>query len=386
MSEKIKIIRIVTRLNIGGISRHIFLLDSGLDPSLFDSVIVTGALSEGEASMFYLSNQSKTRIVYIPSLSRKINLKRDLISLWELYKIIRIHKPNIIETHASKAGVVGRISGFLAGVPNIIHVNHGNVFDGYFSSFKSFIFVGIERVLGYLTTRIIILSNCQYEDLCYRYKIAPPHKFEIINIGIDQSEFLNVKKDQRSLRGEFSTIEDNLFVGIIGRLSPVKNHRLFFESARIVLAKYVKVKFIVVGDGELGKELESFVIKLGIADHVIFLGWQEDLATIYAGLDIVALTSLNEGSPLTLIEAMASSTAVVATAVGGVRDTIIDGETGVLVPPSNAKAFSEAILGLLKNSEQRKRLGQNGQQYAKKFFSKKRMLTNYSRFYQKLVC
>jgi glycosyltransferase involved in cell wall biosynthesis len=250
------------------------------------------------------------------------------------------------------------------------------VFRGYFSRIKVALFIFIERLLAHFTDKIIAVSESVKSELA-GLGISREDKIAVVNLGFELKKFLDIPPRQ----------SDTLNIGIIGRLVPIKNHRLFLDAASIIIKDNpsLKVKFKVIGDGELKKDLLRYAERLGIGRYIDFLGWQRDLAKVYADLDIVALTSLNEGTPVSLIEAMASGRAVVATEVGGVRDLIGDRERGIIVKPQDPKAFSEGLLLLLRDAQLRVRLGLSARSFVSSRFTKEMLIENIEKLYKDLI-
>lgn len=399
--KKIKVLRIIARLNIGGPAIHTVLLTEGLDKSKFESLLVCGVVSSGEGNMVYYANQKGVRPFYIPQLRRELNPLNDLIAFIKILWIIKREKPDIIHTHTAKAGALGRLAGIAynfgiqfstrhnqtrkntricqalsRGNIKLFHTFHGHIFDGYFNKFFTNIFIIIEKGMACFTDKIVTVSEEIKRELM-SLGIAKADKIIVIPLGFELEKFLKiVPRDQNEI----------INIGIIGRLSPVKNHRLFLKVAqklRLILvneAKPFKVRFIIVGDGELRQELEEFSRKLNIADCLEFTGWKKDLVEVYSELDIVCLTSFNEGTPASLIEAMAAGKAVVATDVGGVRD-LLGQERGIAVESKNVEAFSIALLSLLVNVNLRERLGINAREFVREKFTKQRLLRDIEALY-----
>ena len=366
-----KILRIIARLNIGGPAIHTILLSHELDRIGYKTILVKGSEGQTEGNMIYLAESKGIKPVVIPELGREIGFKNDLIAFYKLYKLIRQEKPDIVHTHTAKAGTLGRIAAWLAGVPIILHTFHGHVLTGYFGKLKSWVFVYIEKILARISTRIITLSNELKKELI-EMGIGREEKFEVIPLGLELKPFFDSEKYRRMFKkemGEFKKelglSEDTLLIGIIGRLVPIKGHKYFLDAARNIISNFKfqisNLKFIIVGDGELREELEDYTKKLGIANDIIFTGFRQDLPKIYCDLDIVALTSLNEGTPVSVIEAMAAGKPVVATNVGGVSSIVKNNINGFLVNPQDVQALSDAIMKLLKDSDLRQKMGREGQ-------------------------
>ena len=360
--SKVRVTRIVARLNVGGPAVHIINLMAGIDLDRFENRLIAGRPGPDEGDMGYLAEQKSIEPLVIPALGRELSPFQDLWTVAKLVRVLRREQPHIVETHTAKAGAVGRLAARLAGVPIIIHVFHGHVFHSYFGPTKTKLFINTERALARFTDRIITISPAQRRDIVGVYNIAPPERVLTVPLGLDLEPFRAAKQ---TCRGRFRTSlgipADVLLVGFVGRLTAVKNPSLFVEAARRVVQQFSKARFVFVGDGELRAALEEQVDALGLAQHVIFAGWQVDMPAVYADLDLLALTSLNEGTPVTVIEALASGTPIVATAVGGVPDVVTNQKTGVLVASGDAKEVAQAILQLLCAPEQARALARAGQ-------------------------
>jgi glycosyltransferase involved in cell wall biosynthesis len=230
----------------------------------------------------------------------------------------------------------------------VVHTFHGHVLRGYFSPPAEAVFRAIEKLLARATDRIVTLSPALKADLAGMH-IAPPEKIDIVPLGMDLEPLVRGAERRGELRAELGLRPDQPLIGIIGRLVPIKNHRLFLVAARSMVDSGSSARFVIVGDGGLRPALETLAAEWGIASRVDFLGWRQDMAAVYPALDLLALTSDNEGTPVAVIEAMAAGVAVVATSVGGVPDVIRNGETGTLVPPGDAgalvKAWTETLAG-----------------------------------------
>jgi GT2 family glycosyltransferase/glycosyltransferase involved in cell wall biosynthesis len=371
---KIKVLRIITRLNIGGPAIHVHLLTKGLEIEKFESTLVTGKISPQEGDMTYLSESHSKKPIVIPELQRKISIVKDLRSVVKILKIIHREKPDIVHTHTAKAGFCARIAVFFYNLfsrhkVKTIHTFHGHVFEGYFKNPFSQAFILIERLLSKFTDIIIAISNTQKHELSDKYRIAPAHKIKTIQLGFQLNSFLESNGLEHPFRQRFG-IDDNTFlIGIVGRLVPIKNHVMFLNAVKVFLEQNpdVNVKFMVVGDGELRSVLEKYCKEQNLSDHVRFCGWVIDVHLVYADLDILALTSINEGTPVSVIEAMASSVPVIATDVGGITDLLgpANGlstsngfqtrERGFLCHSNDAIGFAEGLKYLMENDANKNR-------------------------------
>lgn len=356
--EKIKICRVITRLNIGGPAQHVILLTSGLPRERFETLLVAGREEKGEGSLLDLAVQQEARLLLIPELGRAVRPLRDLRAFLKLERLFCRWRPHIVHTHTSKAGALGRLAAWLARVPIIIHTFHGHVFDGYFPSWKARAFLLIEQGLASITTLAIALSEGQRQELL-RLKLSDPEKLTIQPLGLELGRFLDCRAKRGELRRELGLPEEEKVVGIVGRLVPIKGHAVFLRAARLVLEKLPSCRFLIVGDGFLRPQLEQ--LARGLSRNVYFLGWRSDLPRIYADLDLLVLSSLNEGTPVSVIEAMAAGLPIAASAVGGVKDLIIHGKTGLLVEPGDPEALSGAIMALLEQPQRAEAMGKAAQ-------------------------
>jgi glycosyltransferase involved in cell wall biosynthesis len=402
-----RILRIIARLNIGGPAIQAVLL-SGPDVELqYRSKLVCGNIGSSEGDMSYLAEQKGVAPIIIPELGREISPWKDVSSFMALRGLIRNERPHIVHTHTAKAGTLGRLAILSLNLARpeykkikTVHTFHGHVFEGYFSKTKSLLFVWIERLLAMATDVIIAISDTQKRDLAEKYHIAPVKKIKTIGLGFDLMPFLNNGVLRGRFRGNYGIPEDILLIGIVGRLVPIKNHRIFFQAARQFVEQNpgLKVQFMVVGDGELRDESEAYCRRLGLADLVIFCGWVKDVHLVYADLDILALTSLNEGTPVSIIEAMASSVPVIATDAGGVPDLLgpsdsipaSDGftvcERGILCRNDDASGFARGLKYLvdIDESQKHRRITQ-ARSFVQERFSEERLIRDMESLYLDLT-
>lgn len=359
MRRRIKIVRIIARLNIGGPAVNANILSSYLDRDLFETKVVYGTLAEGEADLSHAMRSSGVEMELVPELGREISVFDDLIAFFKILTILRRERPDIVHTHTAKAGTLGRMAAILSGVKVRIHTFHGNVFRHYFGPLKTALFIFIEKALGRFTTRTIAVSRKQRLELVEEFKIVPYEKCEVIPLGIEISRLRETgNRIARGLRDEFD-MSDSLVVGVMGRLVPIKNHKMFIMAAERVRRRRpdMKVRYVIIGDGPLREELKRFSESLGIGGVFHFTGWREDLWNVYRDLDVVALTSLNEGTPLSLIEALAMGKAIIATDVGGVSDIIDDGASGLLFAKDDLDGFVGGLIRLLEDRDLRTAMG-----------------------------
>ena len=379
-----KIIRVIARLNIGGPAIHAVLLSSEFNKRGYDDILVCGKVSDFEGDMMYFARDNGVAPIIIPELSREIAPLKDLKAFLALFSIMRRERPDIVHTHTAKAGTLGRLAALCAGVPIRVHTFHGHIFDGYFNPFKARAFLYVERFLASFTDRIITVSERVRCEIVNKLKVVKGSKCVVIPLGFELEKFLGCEGSRGALRKELGVGSDTLLVGIVGRLVPVKNHTMFLNVAKKVLMRgpNVKVRFVIIGDGECAGELKALTRLLGLDEHVMFTGWKQDLAAVYADLDIVALTSLNEGTPVSIIEAMASGKSVIATDVGGVADLITDGKNGFLVKSDDAESFSNKLADLLADKDKRSRFGSSGREEVRVKYSKERLLNDLESLYE----
>jgi glycosyltransferase involved in cell wall biosynthesis len=384
--HRIKVIRVIARLNIGGPAIHTILLTAGLDPTRFESTLVTGIAAAHEGNMLDLASQKGVQPLVIPQLGRDINLLRDWATLIKLFFLFRDRRPHIVHTHTAKAGTVGRVAARLAGVPIVVHTFHGHVFHSYFGPRKTRLFIKIERALARFTDRIIAISPAQYQDIVHTYRIAPSERVVTIPLGLDLQPFCTARQAYSGqFRSSLGISSDTMLVGFVGRLTGVKDPSLFIEAASRVVGQMPATRFVFVGDGELRPTLEQEVKALGLTRQILFAGWQTVMPVVYADLDLLVLSSLNEGTPVTVIEALAAGTPVVATAVGGVPDVIVDQKTGVLVPSGDVEALAQAVVRLLRDRECAEELARVGQQSVLDRFSFPRLVGDIESLYLALL-
>lgn len=395
-----KIVRIIARLNVGGPARHVVWLTKALQTEEFQTALLTGTVPEGEEDMNYFAAENGVAPVYIPEMSRELSPK-DIISLWKVFRQIWREKPDIIHTHTAKAGTIGRIAGFfyrwLAWKRvKLIHTYHGHVFHSYYGKRKTKIFLLIEKTLAKLTNKIIAISAQQKTEINEKFGVGHDSQFQIIPLGIDLSPFENADAKKHILREEIGVNEDEVLVGFVGRLTEIKNIPLLLKTAKIYKeqkgSELPKLKFVIIGDGHLRESLETEAEKLEIKDVVIFLGNRNDSDIFYGGLDIVALTSLNEGTPLSLIEAMANGKAFVSTSVGGVVDLLGEiveekrdfkvYERGIGVVSEDPNALFNGLIHLAKDEKLREMLGAKGKEFVQNHYSKERLTEDLINLYR----
>lgn len=391
-----RIIRILNRLAVGGPVLNATYLTKYLAPE-YDTILVVGEKEAHEKSASYLTEQLGIQVVTIKGMGRSINPGSDLVAYRALSKIIKSYKPDIVHTHSAKPGAIGRLAASAAGVPVIVHTFHGHVFHSYFNSLKTSFFIQTERALARRSDAIVAISSQQKRELVEDFKIAPASKFRIIPLGFDLDRFITGREEKRlKFRTEFNLADDETAIGIIGRLVPVKNHYLFLKGLKHVLDHTSKkVKAFIIGDGETRQDLQNVCKEVGIPftterdkEHtcpLVFTSWRSDVDVINAGLDIVTLTSVNEGTPVSLIEAQAANKPIVSTRVGGIADIVVEGQTALLADVDDTETYCRHLLQLVEDDALRQRLGKKSSSYVLEKFSYQRLVGDMSALYEELL-
>lgn len=347
--QRRKIVRIIARLNIGGPAIHVTLLTEKLrqPPYDYECVLIVGPVGKDEGDMTYYAHEHGVQPIVLPELGRAIHPLRDLVTVWKVMRLLREIKPDIVHTHTMKAGFVGRIAARLAGVPVIVHTSHGLGFQGYWGRRTTQFFILLERFAAWNADRLATLTASLRDELVNVYRVSRPEKTVVLPLGLDLGRFAETPRGGGQFRAMYDISPDAPLIAIVGRLVPIKNHDLFLRAIVRVTASRPDVRVMMIGDGELRLQLEAQVEALGLRENVIFTGWIKDLAPVYSDLNAVVISSLNEGTPVSLIEAMAAGCPVVSTAVGGVPDLLESGKLGVMVPSGDASALADAILRVI---------------------------------------
>lgn len=370
--EKIKVIHIITRLDKGGSAEDTLLTVKGLDREIYDVVLVRGLsvesnMTENEVRALEKSvrevEREGIRIITVPSFVRRIHPFCDLKTFFTLIKILRQKRPDIVHTHTSKAGILGRWAAFFARIPIIVHTPHGHVFWGYFNKWETSFYIIVEKLTACITDKIIAITQQEKNDHL-DFHIAIENKFSVVHSGISLGKFFNTSVDSAWMKRELGVPEGNLLVGTTGRLTHIKGHRYLIEAARKIVDKRPDTTFVFLGDGELLNELKNMASRLGIEENVKFLGWRPDVAELMSAFDVFVLPSLNEGMGRVLVEAMALGKPIVASNVGGIPDLVIDGKNGFLVPAADVETMAARIRELLDDPGKREEMGNTGRRYA----------------------
>lgn len=387
-----KVLRIINRLNIGGPTYNVAYLTRFMQPE-YETLLVAGTKLDDEESSDYILEKLGISSRQVSEMKREINISSDWKAYKELKKIIKEFKPDIVHTHAAKSGTLGRLAAIHCKVPVIVHTFHGHVFHSYFSPLKTKIFLAIERYLASRCSAIVAISDLQKKELCYDFKVCSPDKTVVIPLGFDLDRFTEDIIEKRKTFREKYLLDEEIAIGIIGRFAPIKNHELFLQSfKKLTQQTNKKVVAVLVGDGDDRTKLENLCSELGLTygngkkkTQVIFTSWIKEIDVALAGLDIVAMTSLNEGTPVSLIEAQAAGKPIVSTNVGGIENVVLPNETALLSESGDADAFAKNLLQLVNDKELRKRFSEKGWAHVKEKFHYSRLVSDMKVLYQRLL-
>jgi glycosyltransferase involved in cell wall biosynthesis len=391
-----RVLRILNRLIIGGPAINATYLTKFMAPE-YETMLVIGGKDDHEQDATHLTERLGIEPVVVPEMLRAISPAQDRAAYKKIKALIKDFKPDIVHTHAAKSGAIGRLAASACNVPVIVHTFHGHVFHSYFSKWKSSAFINVERYLARKSSGIIAISDIQKGELADIYKICAADKIQIIPLGLDLDKFAEHQDQKRiEFRAKYDIADDEVAVGIIGRIVPVKNHTLFVAAAAKMLQQTKqKIRFIIIGDGDMRPQLETEFKAAGVDyayypqekrhAQAICISWQTEMDVVLAGLDIVALTSHNEGTPVSLIEAQAASRPLVSTNVGGVADVVLDGQTGFITPPGEVGPFADALVRLADDAILRKQLGEKGKVHVKELYSYQRLVGDMKAYYNRLL-
>lgn len=391
-----RILRILNRFNLGGPTYNAAYLTKYM-PSHYETMLIGGPNDPTEKNSEFIVNNLGVEPHIIPEMYREVSFRQDYIAFQKIKSIIRDFKPDIVHTHASKAGALGRHAALSMKVPIIVHTFHGHVFDAYFGKLKTSFYKNIERYLASQTHQIIAISEKQKEDLSVKYRICPENKITVIPLGFDLSHFREDQERKRiAFRQQYQVADHEIAIGIIGRLVPIKNHQMFLEALDIVRKKSNQpIRAFIIGDGESYESITRKAAQLGI-DYVngkeafrpatlTFTSWITEMDKVNAGLDIVALTSLNEGTPVSLIEAQAAGKPIVSTNVGGIENVVIPNQTALLAGQNNPEVFAQKLLQLCNNPILRQEFARQGWQHVAQKYHYTRLVNDMDMLYTRLM-
>jgi glycosyltransferase involved in cell wall biosynthesis len=388
-----KVLRIINRFNLGGITYNVAYLTKYLS-SDFETLLIGGAEEKGEESSLHITENLGLKPVIVEELQRSIGFKSDYAAYKRIKQIIKDYKPDIVHTHASKAGAVGRLAAIHCKVPIIVHTFHGHVFHSYFGKLKTAFFAGIERYLAKKTDAIIAISDIQKKELTETFKVCTQEQTHVINLGFDLERFTqNIEEKRKEFRTKYNLQDNELAIGIIGRLAPVKNHELFIDAIEHAANHSgKKIRAFIIGDGETRAQLENYLTskklpftnEASVSRLFCFTSWIKNVDWALAGLDLVALSSKNEGTPVSLIEAQAAGKFIVTTNVGGTAD-ILHKDCGFLCDKDSPAEFISQLSNAVSNFETLSAKAKNGQQQVLKQFSYTRLVKDVENLYNTLL-
>jgi len=388
VSDPIRVLRVIARLNVGGPALHVSYLTRGLDERGYDTTLVTGTVGPEEGSMEYVLREQGIVPHYVHALQRDIAVSADVRAIRELRRLIVELRPDVLHTHTAKAGALGRVAAVLAGSARpraVVHTFHGHVLRGYFGRRRASGFLGVERVLARVTDVLVAVSP-QIRDELVELRVARRDRFEVIRLGLDLESRVSAPPGARERqRHALGVADDAVVVAWLGRMTSIKRVDDLLRAFARVAAADPRAELVLAGDGPLRDELQGLAVSLGIAGRTRFLGLQRDVGELYAAADIVALCSANEGTPVSLIEALAAGRPVVSTDVGGVADVVKNEETGLLVPAGEIDALADAILVLARDDELRSRLAAAAPGDMRQRYSVERLVDDVDRLYRRLL-
>jgi len=341
----------VTRVSFGGAERSACLLTALLDPRRFDSTLIVGRPEQNEKENLGLFERWGVAPVYVDGLRRSLGP-------WDLPALVRVgmtldrFNPHLIHTHHSKVGFLARTAAWRhfpkSRRPKMVHSFHGHVLDGYFNPAMNRLFTTVERTLARFTDVIVTISEQLKTELAEKYRIAPREKIRVVRLGVDMDWLANLDRHRGWLRQRLEVGPDTILIGMVGRLTGVKNHDLALRAfARWQRQERPDTRLVIFGEGELRGQLETQARQLGIADRVVFAGFEPDTAKLFSDLNVSLLTSHNEGTPVAIIESLAAGVPAVCTRVGGVPDVMAEAVDGEIVPPGNEEAVARGLAVLV---------------------------------------
>ncbi len=361
----IKVLRIINRFNLGGPTYNAAYLTKYL-PAEYTTLLVGGVHEKHEIDSLHIVKSLGIEPVIIPEMSRSIHPLNDFKAYRKIKQIIKAFKPDIVHTHASKAGLLGRMAAIQENVPIIVHTFHGHVFRSYFNPFVTKVFIGIEKYLANKSSTIVAVSELQKNEITEQFRVVSEQKCFVIPLGLDLKKFSENKEEKRiQFRNLHNISKDCVVIGIVGRLAPIKNHHLILKAFKLLKSRIEKkMELLIVGDGDMRPELVQFTQQLQLkyrtnandtpAD-VYFTSWIKEMDEAYSGMDVVALCSKNEGTPVSLLEAQASGKVVVSTNVGGVKD-IVHPDAGFIVNDFTEDSFADALQKAINEYEERNKI------------------------------
>jgi glycosyltransferase involved in cell wall biosynthesis len=384
---RIRVLRIIARLNMGGPAHQASLLSGRrFDPERYETLLVHGSLASGEKSMAYLAEGEGAKTLFVPELAPPLNPIRDARALTRLARIARRFQPQIVHTHTAKAGFVGRLAALMASRPRpaIVHTYHGHVLEAYFGPGKTALYRRLEFLAARFSDLLVGVSQATVDDLV-RLGVAPRDRFRVVPLGLDLEPFARIGPGTESdLRAELSIRPEQVVFSYVGRLVPIKRLDLLLRAFARMDADTESSQLLVVGDGETRPALERLSRELRIDSRVHFLGYRGNIESVAAAADAAVLSSENEGTPVSLIEAAAAGRPAVATAVGGVPE-VVTRETGILVSPGDDEAMASAMSRIARDRQLRQAMGEKARERALLRHSAERLISDMKSLYEELL-
>jgi glycosyltransferase involved in cell wall biosynthesis len=385
--QPIRILRVIARLNMGGPAIHVANLAAGLADRGYQTTLVAGSLARGEDSMAFLADRLGIEVVSVPEIQREVSFLHDARSVLRVTELIRELRPHILHTHTAKAGAIGRLAALSAGSARpqiVVHTFHGHVLKGYFDAPRTAFFREIERALARASDALIAVSP-EVRDELVALGVAPREKFAVVRLGIPLDERLSDTTADLDYRRLYGIGRKAFVIGWVGRMTAVKDAGTALEILRALRLREVNAVLCMVGDGPDRERLEELAHDLGIAKSCFFVGYQPEIAGLYRLFDAFLLPSVNEGTPVSAIEALAAATPVVATRVGGVPDVVRDGVDGYLVSVGDVEGAAAKLEALARDGKLRKRLGDAGRKRVLDRYSVTRLVDDVDRLYRSLL-
>jgi glycosyltransferase involved in cell wall biosynthesis len=378
---------VIARLNMGGPAIHVVNLAAGLETRGYHTTLVAGSLARGEDSMAFLAERLGVTVVSVPEIQREVSVVHDARSVLRLAALIRNERPHILHTHTAKAGAIARAAALIAGrarPPVVLHTFHGHVLKGYFDTGRTAVFRQVERTLARASDVLVAVSP-EVRDELVELGVAPREKFAVVRLGIPLEERLGDGTADSDYRRLYGIGKEAFVVGWVGRMTGVKDTGAVLEIVRAIRERGVDAVLCMVGDGPDRERLEQLAHDLGIARECFFVGYQPDVAGYYRLFDAFVLPSVNEGTPVSAIEALASGTPVVANRVGGVPDVVRDAVDGYLVEPGDVEGAATGLATLAAHPELRRKLGEAGRARVLERYSVSRLVDDVDRLYRALL-
>ncbi len=385
IQKNLKILHIITVFSIGGATENTLLTVRGFIKKGYKVDILTGPNISSEGDMYELGKKFGVNVITLSTLKRKIHFFYDLISLFKIYRFIRKNEYNVVHTHSSKAGIIGRIAAKMARTPIIIHTIHGLPFHAYQNLFLNKLYVLIEKIGARLSDKIITVTYKIVND-SLKNGIGFKDKFKVVRSGLDISTFTKNDFDIEEVRKRLGISKEDIVVGKIARFSELKGHKYLIDAIKKIISSNPRVKVLLVGSGELENKIKGVVKDLNLEQNIIFTGLieYEKVPEIISALDILVHTSLLEGLPRVFPQAFLLRKPVVSFDIDGASEVVLNNETGFLVEPKNSEQLAEAIIKLINDQKLRERFGENGYNLVRENWSQEKMVDDLELIYSQL--